>query len=72
MIDVGTLVFVLLLLAVLAALGWSASPGGQRRPWWTWTTRELCGAVARGARELTRARSGESQPWKRRSTSGGR
>ncbi len=47
-----TLCFVIVVLAILAALGRSAMPSAERLPLMRWSTRDLLGNVLAGARRL--------------------
>lgn len=74
------MLFIMLLVVFLAALGRSAIPKGERVPWRTWTLRDLAVNVVRGGRVLLEGNEwqrqlwdtylNELQPWHRRHSDG--
>lgn len=73
----ATLLFLLILTVVIAALGRSAIPGDERLPLPRWTLRDLAANVVRGGRVLGQRHQRQCrlwdgylddlQPWHRRS-----
>ena len=46
------LMFVVLAVAVLAALGRNGGPRAERMPWWSWGFRDLAANLVQGARVM--------------------
>lgn len=63
MTMVATVIFCVLTVGFFAALGRSATPRAERRPWWRWTWRDWIANVARGGRSLHELNQRQRDLW---------